>query len=131
MFVAGGEVVISQIDGIIVYVNNAPGHIASVQDPVVKMIDPTEMRIVGRIQEDKGLNEIKVGQRVVFTADAFPSNQYVAVVDSIGETARQIDIVFNISDKREENEFEVRALFDSSAYPELKTGMSAKMWVYK
>jgi hypothetical protein len=43
----------------------------------------------------------------------------------------QSDIVFSISDKREEKEFEVKATFDADAYPELKNGMSAKMWVYK
>jgi hypothetical protein len=39
--------------------------------------------------------------------------------------------VFSISDKREEREFEVRAIYDTNAYPELKNGMSAKMWIYK
>jgi len=39
--------------------------------------------------------------------------------------------VFSISDKRESREFEVKALFDSQAYPELKNGMSARMWIEK
>jgi len=129
--VIGDEAISSKTSGTVIWLKRTPGQLSAPGDTVVKMIDPREMRVVGRIQEDKGLKDIRTGQKVMFTVDAFGSKQYEGVVDSIGESARQSDIVFSISDKREEREFEVRVLFDTHAYPELKNGMSAKMWVYK
>ncbi|VVC02785.1 HlyD family secretion protein [Candidatus Bilamarchaeum dharawalense] len=127
----GGKKLTAETSGIIIGIKNTPGQIVTSQDPVVKMINPQEMRVIGRLQEDKGLKDIVPGQKVMFMVDAFPQKEYHGVVDSVGMTARQSDIVFSISDKREEREFEVRVLFDTKAYPELKNGMSAKMWVYK
>jgi multidrug resistance efflux pump len=127
----GNQTVYARTSGFIVSIRNAPGQFVGVQDWVVKMIDPRSIRLVGRVQEDKGLKDIKPGQKVSFTADAFPSRTYTGSVESIGETAREADIVFSISDKREEHEFEVNAIFDTREYPELKNGMSARMWVYK
>ena len=46
-------------------------------------------------------------------------------------TARSADVVFSISDQRAEQEFNVYVRYDINAYPELKNGMSAKIWVYK
>ena len=40
---------------------------------VVSMIDPAQLRVVGTIDENKGLNEIHVGQLASFTVDAFGS----------------------------------------------------------
>jgi len=127
----GEQYIRAQTDGIILSIKNSPGQLSNSQDAVVQMLDPREFRLVGRIEEDKGLSDIRAGQKVVFTVDAFGSKEYEGVVDSISPTARQSDIVFSISDKRQENEFEVKAKFDVGDYPELKNGMSAKMWVYK
>jgi multidrug resistance efflux pump len=127
----GDEVITAKTDGTIIWLKNTPGQISGPQDTLIQMIDPRQMRVVGRIQEDKGLKDVHTGQKVVFTVDAFGDKKYEGVVDSIGETARQGDIVFSISDMRQEQEFDVSVLFDTQAYPELKNGMSAKMWVYK
>ncbi len=127
----GDQAITAKTAGVVVWVLDSPGQYVSPQTPVVKMIDPTAMRVVGRLQEDKGLSDVKPGQKVIFTVDAFGSKQYVGSVESISLTSRESDIVFSISDKREEKEFEVTALFDTAAYTELKDGMSAKMWVYK
>jgi multidrug resistance efflux pump len=121
----------AKTSGIIVGVKNMPGGIVTSQDAVVSMIDPSQLCVLGRIQEDKGLKDIHPGQKVVFTVDAFGQKQYQGTVESVGMTSHQSDIVFSISDKRQEKEFEVKALFDSNAYPELKNGMSAKMWIYR
>jgi len=127
----GDEIITARTAGVITWIQNTPGQMVSPSQPVVKMIDPREFRVVGRIAEDKGLVDIKPGQKVAFTVDAFPGKQYNGVVDSIGTTARDSDIVFSISDQREEREFDVNAVYDIQAYSELKNGMSAKMWVYK
>ena len=63
--------------------------------------------------------------------DAFGSREFEATVDEIAPAARSSDVVFSISDQREEREFDIIAAFDVKAYPELKDGMSAKMWIYK
>jgi len=129
--VVGNETIYAGTQGIIISIENTPGQLATPQDAVVRMIDDSQLRVVGRVQEDKGLSDIRPGQKVMFTVDAFDSKEYQGVVESVGATARQSDIVFSISDKRAEQEFEVKVLFDSKAYSELKNGMSARMWIYK
>lgn len=120
------------IGGIIVSTQDTPGQVVSAQTPIVQMIDPTELRVVGHIEEDKGLKDIKLGQRVSFTVDAFPGKNYQGIVDGISSQATQQDIVFSISDKRAENQFDISVRFDLDKYPELsKNKLSAKMWVYK
>jgi len=127
----GGQIIESKTEGLIIYIKDTPGQMSGPSDTLVKMIDPREMRVVGRIQEDKGFADIKTGQKVKFTVDAFPGKTYEGIIDFVANSAREGDMVFSISDKREVKEFEVKALFDTRAYPELKNGMSAKMWVYK
>ncbi len=129
--IVGGQIIAAKTSGIITWVDNSPGQMASSQSPVIKMVDPRELRVVGHIKEGKGLSDIRVGQRVIFTVDAFGSKQFAGVVEKIGATSRESSVVFSISDKREEKEFDVTATYDVAAYPELKNGMSAKMWVIK
>lgn len=126
-----GSVIRAGTDGIVISVMNAPGQVVASSTPVVQVIDPKELRVVGQVEEDKGLKDIKVGQKVVFTVDAFGSKEYQGVVDSISPTARSSDIVFSISDNREEQMFDVKVKYDIYAYPELMNGMSAKMWIHK
>ncbi|MDD5172448.1 MAG: HlyD family efflux transporter periplasmic adaptor subunit [Candidatus ainarchaeum sp.] len=129
--VVGNQTVYARTNGLIIWIKNAPGQMTGPQDPIVKMIDTDAMRVVGRVQEDKGLKDVRPGQHVIFIVDAFGDKKYEGFVDTVGMSARQEDIVFSISDKRESREFEVTALFDTQAYPELKNGMSAKMWIVK
>lgn len=127
----GGLYLKAKTPGIIVSVKNTPGQFVSSQDAIAKMINLEELHVVGRVEEDKGLRDIKPGQQVIFTVDAFGSKEYTGVVDIISPIARQSDIVFSISDKREEKQFEVKVKYDIVKYPELLTGMSARMWIYK
>jgi multidrug resistance efflux pump len=127
----GGTPLRSKTDGVVISVSNTPGQLATAQTPVVKMVDPSEFRLVGRVEEDKGLSDIKPGQQVVFTVDAFSGKEYKGTVEMVSPTSRDSDIVFSISDKREEKEFDVKIKYPIDQYPELKNGMSAKLWVYK
>jgi multidrug resistance efflux pump len=127
----GDQLITAKTSGTIIWLQNTPGQTVSPSQPVIRMINPREFRVTGRVQEDKGLADIKPGQKVMFMVDAFPEKTYEGVVESVGESARQSDIMFSISDKREEREFDVRAIFDVKQYSELKNGMSAKMWIYK
>ena len=130
----GDESLLAKTSGVITWVENTPGQLVNPAldpRPVISMIDPRELRVTGRVQEDKGLKDIAPGQRVEFTVDAFPSVQYQGTVEKVAPSSRVGDIVFSISDKRQEQEFDVTVLYDVNAYPELKNGMSAKMWIYK
>ncbi len=127
----GDELIKARVGGLIINVNNNIGKLFNPGEAIVSMIDPTELRVVGSIEEDKGLKDIRVGQRVLFSVDAFGNNVYFGTVDEISQTSNEQDIVFNISDKRALKEFDVRVRFNSDQYPELKNGMSAKMWIYK
>ncbi len=126
-----GEPVTAKTDGIVVDVNNVPGQILTSQNYIIKVVDPKELRLIGRVEEDKGLRDIHPGEKVIFTVDAYGSQEYAGFVDKVVPTSRESDIVFSISDKRQLNEFDVIVKYDYRDYPELKNGMSAKMWVYK
>jgi len=127
----GDELIKTKIAGIVIGVDKNIGKLFNHGEPVVSMIDPGELRVVAQIEEDKGLKYISVGQEAAFTVDAFGSKKYFGTVDEISPTSRNTDVVFNISDKRQVNEFDVKIRFNTSEYPELKNGMSAKVRIYK
>ncbi|MBU6414726.1 HlyD family efflux transporter periplasmic adaptor subunit [Patescibacteria group bacterium] len=127
----GNELVKTKVDGVVISVKNDIGKIFNRGEAVVTMIDPTDLRVEARIEEDKGLKDIHVGERAVFTADAFGSKEYEGVVDEVSPTSLESGVVFTISDKRAVKEFVVKVRFDRDLYPELKNGMSAKIWIYK
>lgn len=126
----GNELVKTKVAGTIAVVNKNFGTIVAPGTAVVSMINNDDLRVVGRLGEDKGLKDVSVGQQAVFTVDAFGSKKFFGVVDEISSVSRDSDIVFSISDKREVREFDVKVRFDTTTYPELKSGMSAKVWVY-
>lgn len=121
----------SKVDGLVISVQNTPGQVFSSQTPVVQMIDPLELRVIGHLEENKGLSDIRVGQKVIFTVDAFGARKYNGLVEEISPTSRSSVIAFSISSQRPEKQFDVKVIFNTHAYSELKNGMSAKMTVYK
>jgi multidrug resistance efflux pump len=127
----GDETIKAKSDGIVVMINDNIGTSFNAGEAVASMINPSDLRVVGHIEEDKGLKDIEIGQPVVFTVDAFGSKKYYGVVDEISDTSRESGIVFNISDKREVKQFDIKVRFDINQYSELKNGMSAKIWIYK
>jgi multidrug resistance efflux pump len=127
----GTELIKTQTSGLILTANNNIGKSVTPQDTIVEVIDPTQLRVVGQLEEDKGLVNITPGQRATFTVDAFGGKQYSGIVDEVAPTAASGDVVFSISDKRQEQDFNIKVRFDTASHPELKNGMSAKIWVYK
>lgn len=127
----GNEVVRSREDGLVIRVQNKIGKIFNHGEAVVSIIKPSDLRVLGTIGEDKGLKDIKVGQRVVFTADAFGNKEYQGFVDEVSPSSKDKGLSFSISDKRATSDFVIKVRFNSDVYPELKDGMSAKIWVYK
>ena len=126
----GTELIKSTSGGLVVTVNDNIGKLVSPQDAVVETIDPTQLRVVGQIDENKGLDRIKVGDPVTFTVDAFGGQQFDGIVDEVSPTSNQSGIVFNISSDRPTQQFDVKVRYDSAAYPQFKNGMSARMTIF-
>ena len=124
------ELIKTKDAGVVTKTQDSIGKLFNRGEAVVTVVNPNDLRVVGHIDEDKGLNEVKIGQHVTFTVDAFGSKKFEGIVDEISPSARQGDIVFNISDKRETRVFDVKIRFNTSEYPELQNGMSAKVWIY-
>ena len=120
----GTEVIKTKAAGLIVQVNDTVGAQIQPGQSVVEMIDPSQLRVVGRIDETKGLSKIQVGDPVTFTVDAFGSKSFTGVVDEIAPTSNESGVVFNISDQRQTQQFDVKARFDIGTYSQLKNGMS-------
>ncbi|MGH7141786.1 MAG: efflux RND transporter periplasmic adaptor subunit [Minisyncoccia bacterium] len=126
----GTEIIKAESAGIIVSIPVTMGSQIAPGATVAQMIDPSTLRVVGEVDEDKGLSKIAIGDPVEFTVDAFGSKTYSGVVDEIAPTAVASGVVFNISDQRQTSPFDVKVRFNTSAYPELKNGMAARMWIY-
>jgi len=127
----GNETIVSKVGGIIVSVNHEEGQFFAPGTPIVSMINTGEERVVGQLDENKGLSDVKVGQIATFTVDAFGSKKFDGVVDEISPISDDSGVVFDISDKRPVKQFDIKIRFDVALHPELKEGMSAKITIYK
>ena len=127
----GTQLVTSTTGGLVITTNTNIGSQIPAGTAVVTTIDPTQLRVDGKLEEDKGLANVAVGDQAKFTVDAFPGKTYYGVVSEVAPTSRVADVVFQVSDQREEQDFDVQVAYDLTKYPELKNGMSAKIWVYK
>ncbi|MCX6734750.1 MAG: efflux RND transporter periplasmic adaptor subunit [Candidatus Peregrinibacteria bacterium] len=121
----------SKASGLVIKTNNQIGKLFSPGMPIVTIINPQDMRVLAHIEENNGLSEIRVGQKVKFTVDAFDSKEYFGTVDEIAKSSDESSVAFSISDKREVKQFIVKIKYDVATYPELLNGMSARVWIYK
>lgn len=128
--VINGQNYASDVDGIVLMANNQIGSLVGPQNPLAQIIDSSQMRIAGTIDENKGLKDVKVGQVVSFTIDALPGQTFWGYVDEISPSAKSTQVAFSISSERPTQQFVVYAKFDRNLYPAIKNGMSAKMTVY-
>lgn len=126
----GNELIKTQTAGRVVLVSNNIGKLFNRGESVVQMVQSDQLRVEARVEEDKGLKDIAVGQRAVFTVDAFGSEEYEGIVDEVSPAPLEAGVAFNISDKRTTKEYVVKIRFDLTRYPELSYGMSARAWIY-
>ncbi|MEI6022535.1 MAG: HlyD family efflux transporter periplasmic adaptor subunit [bacterium] len=126
----GSTIVSSKVSGTVVSIQNTLGALYNPGQTVVSMIHPEDLEVVGQIEENKGLKDITPGQTASFTIDAFGSKTYQGTVDSVSQTSDDTTITFSISDKRPTKKFDIKVRFDTTAYPEIKNGMSAKITIY-
>jgi len=126
----GSETLRADTDGLIISASDLVGSTVTAQTQLIQMIRPVNLRVVGTIDENKGLNAIRIGQAVSFTVDALPGHTYWGYVDEISPSAKAAAFSFSSSTERATQQFTVYAKFDSAKYPDIKNGMSAKMVVY-
>lgn len=128
--VVGSETLRADTDGLIISAPDVTGGTVNQTTQLVQMIRPVNLRVVGTLDEDKGLTSIRVGQVVSFTVDALPGKTYWGYVDEISPSAATPAFSFSTSTERPTQQFTVYAKFDSAKYPEIRNGMSARMTAY-
>lgn len=128
--IVGSETIRSTTDGLVIMANNQVGGSLTPQNPVAQLIDTSQIRVVGTIDENKGLDELQVGQVSSFTVDAYPGKTFWGYVDQISPTAKQTQLAFSISSERPTQQFQAYIRFPASKYPQLKNGMSAKLTIF-
>ena len=128
--VVGSETLRADTDGLIISASDLTGSTVNAQTQLIQMIRPVNMRVTGTIDENKGLNTIRVGQVVSFTVDALPGKKFWGYIDEISPSAVTPAFSFSTSSERPTQQFTVYAKFNATAYPAIKNGMSAKMVVY-
>lgn len=126
----GSQILSARNGGIVVSAPAVLGAYFAPGQTVVSIVNDQEMKVVGQIEETKGLKDIKVGQLATFSVDAFPGKTYEGIVDEVSAVSDDTSVVFDISDQRPIKKFDVKLRFDVASYPELKSGMSAKITVY-
>ena len=127
----GSDMITSEVSGVIVKAEKMYGKFMKSGDVILTMMNPEEMVVKARVDEDKGISEIRVGQEVSFTVDAYGSKEFTGVVKAVVPSKRSGDIVFSISDKREVQQFEVMIAYNHAQYPDFQNGMSARVWIRK
>ncbi len=127
----GNNLIKTDVAGTIISVQRNIGALYNPGQAVVSMVQNSDLRVVGRLDEDKGLKDVRLGQTAMFKVDAFGNKKYFGIVDEISPTSRDSGIAFNISDKRETKQFDIKIRYNIADYPELKNGMSAKIWIYR
>ena len=82
----GDGIVESKTSGEIVSIDQNIGEFENAltgQAIVATMVDPTQLRVVGHLDENKGLASVAVGDIAKFTVDTFGSKEYYGVVDEV------------------------------------------------
>lgn len=128
--IVAGQGLHADTDGLIIMTNNQIGGLTSAQNPVAQMINLSDMRVAGTIDENKGLSDIKIGQVASFTVDALPGKTFWGYVDEVSPSSKQTQLSFSISSERPTQQFVVYVRFDAQKYPEIKNGMSAKLTIF-
>ena len=115
----GSQIISTKDGGVVASAPIVLGSYFSPGETVASIVNVSEMKVVGQLEETKGLNRVKVGQRATFTVDAFPGKTYEGVVDGISATSDSTGVVFDISDQRPVEKFDVKVKFNLADYPEL------------
>src|ERR1700722_10089642 len=110
--IVGSQILRAQTEGLIITAPDLTGSSVNPQTQLIQMIQPVDLRVAGTIDENKGLNQIKVGQVASFTVDAFPGQTFWGYVDEIAPTAKTSQLSFSISSERPTQQFVVYVKFN-------------------
>jgi multidrug resistance efflux pump len=127
----GNEVITSDVPGRVISISQDVGAFLPPGTTVVTLINPGALRADGQIEEDKGLADLRIGQRAVVKVDAFGGRKFPGVVEEISDQPHQQALNFSISDKRQTQKYDVKVRLVGRPDPGLRQGMSARIWVYK
>ncbi|MFL5821698.1 MAG: HlyD family secretion protein [Solirubrobacteraceae bacterium] len=127
----GNEVITSDVSGMVISIRQDVGAFIPPGTTVVTLINPRAQRVEGQIEEDKGLSDLRIGQRAVVKVDAFGGRKFPGTVEEISDQPHQQAINFSISDKRQTQKYDVKVRLVGPPDPGLRQGMSARIWVYK
>ena len=79
--VVGSEILRADTDGLVISASDLTGSMVNPTTQLIQMIRPVNLRVAGSIDENKGLDQIKVGQVVAFTVDALSGKTFWGYVD--------------------------------------------------
>jgi len=122
----GREIIRARTDGVIIRASADTEEDIHAGESVVQMIDPTQLRVVGKVKENEGLGNIMVGDPIFFSIDAFDGKQYSGVIDEVSATPDEVQEGADAGSQL----YTVKGRFDVSVYSQIKNGMSAHMWIY-
>ena len=125
------ELIKTKTAGEVIMLNDSLGTSITKGAVVATVIDPNGFEVSGKLAENKGLKYVEVGKPAYFTVDTYGSKKFYGIVSEVSPTSDVASLTFSISDKRETKNFVVKIDFNYAQYPELKNGMSAKIWVAK
>jgi multidrug resistance efflux pump len=125
----GSQILSAKNPGVVISAKNLIGSYFAPGQTVVSVVQTQDMKVVGSLDETKGLKDVASGERATFTVDAFPGKKYEGIVDDVAATSSETGVAFSISDKRPVKKFNITVRFDVASYPELRNGMSAKITI--
>jgi len=125
----GNELLKAEDGGMVISIREDEGGMVKPGETVAKLVQPSAFRIVARLEENKGLEDVRVGQPAFFTLDTYGGTKFYGVVDEIRPISNEGSIAFSISEKRETKIFDVFIRFDLAQIPEPRQGLSAKVWI--
>jgi RND family efflux transporter MFP subunit len=103
----GRTVVRAPFDGIVSDRKVSAGDTAAIGKELLKVIDPTSMRLEGRVSADK-VAAVKVGQPVMFRVNGYGEQQFAGTVKRIDPSANDVT-----------RQVEVLVAFNSAAQPKV------------
>ena len=127
----GNEVISPDVPGTVVSIRDDIGANIAPGTMVAGLIDRSDLRAVGLVDEDGGLSDLRLGQRAKVELDAFPDRTFTGYVEEISRRPSDQAVNFAISDRDEARQYEVKVRLDGSPDPELRQGLSAEVEVTK
>ena len=116
------SVVTAPAAGIIESMNLRPGDLVAANQPVAKMLEPSQLWVRVYVPEPQ-LGRVRIGQKAALTVDTFPKRAFPGHVVEIRTQAEYTPRNVQTLDQRMDQVFGVKVAIDPA--PELKPGMAA------